>query len=131
MSYKTDTPINCSCCKFLTSVDKAVHELRRTRAVLCFTFCAVLFLALGYLVLLMRGNPLSGLPHIVRETLRVGSVGFMCAPLLGVMYCAKPFEWPPKNRNMREGPLRPSVGWPDQATADGHREVPQKALSSR
>jgi len=75
--------------------------------------------------LLMRGGPLSVLPHMAHEAVRIGSVGFICAAFLGLMYCTKSFEWPPKDRRMREGPLRPSVGWPDEATADRHREVPQ------
>jgi hypothetical protein len=94
--------LSCSCCKLLTSADKAVQELHRTKAVLYFALCAVLFLAFGYLVLIMRGGPLSVLPPIAREAVRIGSLGFICAAFIGLMYCIKPFEWPPKAVGMRQ-----------------------------
>lgn len=113
MLFAAGDDLSCSCCTLLTAADKAVEELRATRVALYFALWAVLFLALGYLVLLMRGGPLATLPHIVREAVRICSVAFISAALVGLLYCAQPFLWPPKTVGMRERHLHPSVGRPD------------------
>lgn len=99
MLYTAGDDLSCSCCN---SADKAIQELRTVKTVLYFAFCGVLFLAFGYLVLLMRGGPLSVLPPIAHQAVRIGSLGFICAAFIGLIYCTKPFDWPPKAHDVRQ-----------------------------